>query len=92
MSSLLVGDVPSEISTQLVSLCAIFVVKSIKFRIHSLLDGNGDWNTDGCTITTFNESTNVVGCQCNHLTNFACLVVSMHSVHIFVYRIQMFYY
>ena len=27
-------------------------------------------------LTTFNESTNVVGCQCNHLTNFACLVVS----------------
>ena len=51
-------------------------VSSIKFLIHSLLDGNGDWNTDGCTLTTFNVSTNVVGCQCNHLTNFACLVVS----------------
>ena len=43
---------------------------------NSLLDGNGDWNTDGCTLTTFNQSTNVVDCQCNHLTNFACLVVS----------------
>ena len=53
-----------------------YFVNSIKFHIHSLLDGNGDWNTDGCTLTTFNGSTNVVGCQCNHLTNFACLVVS----------------
>ena len=53
-----------------------FVNSITEFHIHSLLDGNGDWNTDGCTLTTFNESTNVVGCQCNHLTNFACLVVS----------------
>ena len=74
---------------QLVSLSAIFV-NNIKFHIHSLLDGNGDWNTDGCTLTTFNESTNVVGCQCNHLTNFACLVVST-AVHMFDNRISLFY-
>ena len=47
-----------------------------KTCIRYYIEGNGDWNTDGCTLTTFNESTNVVGCQCNHLTNFACLVVS----------------
>lgn len=39
------------------------------------LDGSGDWNTKGCSLSTFNQSSNVVGCTCDHLTNFACLVV-----------------
>lgn len=46
---------------------------------HIIVDGNGDWSTDGCNLTTFNNSTNVVGCECDHLTNFACLVVSDSS-------------
>ena len=73
------------------SKSAILLTVSHFSYIHYILDGNGDWNTDGCTLTTFNKSTNVVGCQCNHLTNFACLVVSMHNVFIFDYIISLFY-
>ena len=40
-----------------------------------LTDGRGDWSTDGCNLTGYNETTDVVGCECDHLTNFACLVV-----------------
>ena len=86
MSLLLVGDVPSGISMQLVSILSTVSL----FTYISLLDGNGDWNTDGCTLTTFNESTNVVGCQCNHLTNFACLVVSTLCKIILDYRMSLF--
>ena len=53
---------------------------SMKKNCNFLLDGNGDWNISGCTLTTFDESTNVVSCECDHLTNFACLVVSMNNV------------
>ena len=38
--------------------------------------GNGNWSSYGCSLVSFNSSTNVVKCECNHLTNFACLVVS----------------
>lgn len=37
----------------------------------------GSWNTNGCSLTSFNETTNEVTCMCDHLTNFACLVVSV---------------
>ena len=44
-------------------------------------DGRGDWNTDGCDLSTFNQSNNVVGCACEHLTNFACLVVCDYRIY-----------
>ena len=37
-----------------------------------------EWTTEGCVTAEVNES--VVTCNCNHLTNFAILVVSIHSV------------
>lgn len=43
-----------------------------------------DWTTFGCTRNGTNQD-GVVTCNCNHLTNFALLVVSelanVHSVH-----------
>ena len=51
-------------------LAALILVESFL-----LLDGNGEWSTDGCSLKAFNESANVVDCMCDHLTNFACLVV-----------------
>ena len=38
-----------------------------------ILGGRGNWTTDGCELTGIDD--NVVTCQCNHLTNFAVLVV-----------------
>ena len=39
-----------------------------------VIGGNGNWSTDGCT-TTINNDPNSVTCRCDHLTNFACLLV-----------------
>ena len=37
--------------------------------------GQGDWTSVGCATRTTNDP-NVTRCECNHLTNFAVLVVS----------------
>ena len=37
-------------------------------------EGKGDWTFAGCTTYVINM--NYVTCVCNHLTNFACLVVN----------------
>ena len=37
--------------------------------------GEGNWTTEGCE--TIGLVDGVVTCQCNHLTNFAILVVSI---------------
>ena len=39
------------------------------------IDGYGDWSSDGCYVTTSNST--VVICECNHLTSFAILLVSI---------------
>ena len=36
-----------------------------------------DWNREGCTVTEAIGPNGVVTCHCNHLTNFAVLVVSV---------------
>ena len=41
--------------------------------------GHGNWSTTGCNLRSYNSTTNVAVCDCNHLTNFACLVVSIIS-------------
>ena len=43
--------------------------------------GRGNWNTSGCTLRS--STTNAVVCDCDHLTNFACLVVSIYQDHIY---------
>ena len=39
------------------------------------IDGYGDWSNAGCYVTTSN-SMDVI-CECNHLTSFAILLVSI---------------
>ena len=39
-------------------------------------DGRGDWTEDGCNTTVIDG---VAVCMCNHLTNFAILVVSVSN-------------
>ena len=48
--------------------------------IISTLGGRGNWTTDGCELTGIDG--NVVICQCNHLTNFAVLVVGKIRYHL----------
>ena len=42
--------------------------------IDNTVDGFGDWSTRGCVIVT--ETEEGVVCECDHLTNFAILLVS----------------
>ena len=81
MKLLLVEGVFSGTSKQQVSFNCLVRMRMRKHKNNHyfLIDGNGDWNTDGCNLTSFNQSTNVASCECDHLTNFACLVVSMDS-------------
>ena len=39
-------------------------------------DESGDWSTEGCRLTAHVSDSGTVECQCDHLTNFAILVVS----------------
>ena len=39
-------------------------------------DESGDWSTEGCRLTADVSDSGMVECQCDHLTNFAILVVS----------------
>ena len=46
-----------------------------------MVDGAGNWSTRGClTINDDNKPYQVV-CECDHLTNFAILVVSCYIIH-----------
>ena len=36
--------------------------------------GRGNWTSEGC-VAVYSESNDTVQCHCNHLTNFAILVV-----------------
>ncbi len=38
--------------------------------------GIGNWTTVGCNTIDFNDTTGLVTCECDHLTNFGVLVVS----------------
>ena len=47
-----------------------------KINIHiNMVGGRGNWTTHGCETSRVNDD--MVKCSCNHLTNFACLVVSI---------------
>ena len=44
-----------------------------------IIAGYGLWSDKGCYVT--NEFGTNVMCQCNHLTSFAILLVSLISIH-----------
>ena len=47
--------------------------------IYLSIPGMGNWKPDGCDTKQVNGSKNTsiqIQCRCNHLTNFAVLVVS----------------
>ncbi|KAI5243803.1 Adhesion G Protein-Coupled Receptor L4 [Manis pentadactyla] len=46
---------------------------------------NGSWSSEGCELTFSNETH--TSCRCNHLTHFAILMSSSHSVGIKDYNI-----
>ena len=47
------------------------------FFDYDLNDGLGDWSLEGCTTKRTPSEPNGVECFCNHLTNFAVLMVSV---------------
>ena len=42
--------------------------------VYNTVGGFGDWSARGCAVV--NESEEDVLCECDHLTNFAILLVS----------------
>ena len=40
----------------------------------------GNWTDKGCNLKSFHEDNKTYICECNHLTNFAVLVVSCFVV------------
>ena len=50
-----------------------------------LLDGIGGWTNRGC-ITLLEKASRRLMCKCNHLTNFAALVVSNCFITILIQR------
>ena len=56
------------------------------------LEGFGDWSSRGCRVAM--ETEEMVACECDHLTNFAILMVSCWSnfnVYIECYSITILY-
>ena len=62
--------------TGTLQLQVLYILVGTSFLYVLILDGRGNWSTRGCN-TTFDPANNSVACHCNHLTNFACLVVSI---------------
>ena len=52
------------------------ISKLIVYNNHILLDGAGNWSTRGCRTIIIDTKPYQVVCECDHLTNFASLVVS----------------
>lgn len=40
-----------------------------------LVGENGNWSEDGCRVADINETLGIITCECDHLTNFAIIVV-----------------
>ena len=63
------------------SLCKRALDESARWRVNNLFfaypGGRGDWSTKGCQLVSSCSAKNgeVHVCKCNHLTNFALLVV-----------------
>ena len=56
--------------------CTFLVFSRMQYVYYA--GGMGNWTTDGCKteyVNTSNATTIPVECKCNHLTNFAVLVV-----------------
>ena len=49
----------------------------VYYALSPVSDGRGNWSTFGCNLTSVEEEgeTGIATCSCNHLTNFAILVV-----------------
>ena len=47
-------------------------------------DGYGDWSMEGCERVDVNDTDDEVMCRCNHLSNFAVLLVSNVALSLYV--------
>ena len=70
--------------------CRYYTVFSMQFKL-TFAGGRGNWSVRGCTTIVINDS--YVTCICNHLTNFACLVVSgQYDVSLFERQFTLYIY
>ena len=71
------------LTVRLCELCKISV--SINLCHVTLTAGRGNWSAEGCTARSVDNRTGLITCACNHLTNFAILVVSSHGVSVLMW-------
>lgn len=48
----------------------------VSWEFNATEDGRGNWTEFGCNLTYIDEENETFTCECDHLTNFAILVVS----------------
>ena len=53
----------------------MFFFVLLPLQIVFYLEGRGDWSSRGCVVV--NETADEVTCQCDHLTSFSILLVSL---------------
>ena len=59
---------------------------SFPFSLLPIIGGYGDWSSDGCNTS---DSDSQVTCNCDHLTNFAILLVQkFHFIFSIIFNIQ----
>ena len=51
----------------------VFEIVYLAVSNYLFIENRGNWTTEGCETEDLENRT--VRCRCNHLTNFACLVV-----------------
>ena len=55
--------------------------------VYNTAGGFGDWSTRGCVVVS--ESEEDVICECDHLTNFAILLVSRDNNFYHAYELEL---
>ncbi len=54
----------------------VLILRCVMFGNFKPPDGRGGWSNEGCYQDFNNTDDNNIVCKCNHLTNFAMLMVS----------------
>ena len=76
--NLVIDYLPTVLDDKVYELCKRQdkLVVPLTFIMFPFIAGRGNWSAEGCAARNVNNRTGVITCDCNHLTNFAILVVS----------------
>ena len=60
-----------------ISFTVAMIIGSYTYQLTDHTGERGNWSEAGCDVAEIDEESGLIVCECNHLTNFACLIVSM---------------